>query len=98
MPLADTVTKAIKKAGTQQKLADLIGEDQSNISAFKRGTRACGTKKRAHLAAIAEEDAARLIIEGVIESLSDDTPHEAEAKKGLMAMLDAFPEKAWRST
>lgn len=97
MSLNDTIAKAVLAAGTQKALAEMIGETNAHISDFKKG-RPCGPKKRAHLAAIAKEDPARVVLEGVAEALSDDIPHEAEAKKGILAMLAAFPEKAWRNT
>jgi transcriptional regulator with XRE-family HTH domain len=92
MSLNLTIEKAIRVAGNQEKLAAMIGVTQSNISGFKRGTRACGFKKRAQLAAIAGENAARTIIEGLAETLDENVPYEAEAKRSLLAMLAAFPQ------
>lgn len=90
MSLKDSIDRAAKAAGSQKALADLMGIKAQSVSGFKTGV-PCGAKKRAQIAAIAGEEAAHLIIEGVIEGLSENIPHEAEARKGLIAMLNTFP-------
>jgi DNA-binding transcriptional regulator YdaS (Cro superfamily) len=92
MSFNSTIEKAISVAGNQANLAELIGETQSHISGFKNGKRACGFKKRAHIAAIASENPTRAVLETIVEELDDAIPHEAEAKKGILAMLKAFPQ------
>lgn len=91
MSLKLTIEKASAIAGSQTKLAELIGEHPANVSGFKRGTRYCGYKKRAAIAAIAGENVARAMIEAIAEDLDDQVPHEAEAKAAFMAILRAFP-------
>lgn len=91
MSLKNTIEKAAAIAGSQTALAELVGETPSHISAFKKGTRYCGYKKRAAIAAIAGENVARAMIEAIAEDLDDQVPHEAEAKAAFMAILRAFP-------
>jgi DNA-binding transcriptional regulator YdaS (Cro superfamily) len=91
MSLKSTIDKAAQNAGSQAALAELIGETASHISAFKKGTRYCGYKKRAAIAAIAGENVARAMLEAITEDLSSEVPHEAEAKRALQAILTAFP-------
>lgn len=93
MNISETIERAAKIVGSQKALAELLGEKESSLSAFKRG-RPCSYKKHAQIAAVAgmQEEARRILIQGMIDSLSDDVPHEAEAKAGFIAMLKAFPE------
>lgn len=88
-----TIEKAAKKIGSQRALARLLGEQDSTISAFKKG-RPISYQKHAQIAATAGLDdlALRILIEGMAETLSDDLAHEAQAKAGLKAMLAAFPQ------
>ena len=91
MSLKNTIEKATQIVGSQSKLAEMIGESASHISAFKAGRRYCGYKKRAAIAAIAGENMARAMLEAIAEDLDDQVPHEAEAKAAFMAILRAFP-------
>ena len=91
MSLKLTIEKASKIAGSQRKLAELIGESEQHVSAFKKGTRPCGLKKRAAIAAIAGENVVRTLLEAIAEDMSDDVPHELEAKLAINAILNAFP-------
>ena len=84
-----TIDKAIRIAGSQEKLAEIMGVKQSNISAFRKGTRAMGYKKKAQIAAIAGEDATAVILESLAEDLDEAIPHEAEAKRRILAILTA---------
>jgi hypothetical protein len=90
--LTETIDLAAEKAGSQRALAKLLGEQDSTISAFKKG-RPCSYQKHAQIAAAAgmEDRALRILLEGMAESLSDDVEHEAKAKAGIAAMLAAFP-------
>ena len=92
MSLAELIQKAVDVVGTQKALADMIGETSSHISAFKKGTRPCSLKKRAQIAEIAGVDITRALLEGAMEGLSDDIAREATAKKGILAILNAFPQ------
>lgn len=95
MDIKETIEKAVLVVGSQREVARLIGEREQHISDFKRG-RPCSYQKHAQIAAIAgmEEEAKRIILQGMADQLSDEIPHEAEAKKGLLAILKAFPAKA----
>lgn len=88
MPLKETIVKATKIAGGQKALAELLGATQGNISDFKTGKRPCGPKKRAHLAAIANENPGIAVLEGIAELMNDDIPHEAETKKGILGAIE----------
>ena len=92
MSLTELIQKAVEVTGSQKALADMIGETNSHLSAFKKGTRTCSMKKRALIASIAGENVTRALIEGAIDGLSEDVQHEAEAKQGLLAILAAFPK------
>lgn len=93
MQLQETIKKAVAVVGSQRELARLIGEREQHISDFKRG-RPCSYQKHAQIAAVAglHEDATRILLEGMAESLRDDVEHEAKAKAGIAAMLAAFPQ------
>lgn len=93
MNVAKTITNAAKVFGSQKALAAALGEKESSLSAFKKG-RAISYQKHAQIAAVAglQEEATRIILEGMAESLRDDVEHEAKAKAGIAAMLAAFPE------
>lgn len=93
MNVQETIEKAVKVVGSQRELARLIGEREQHISDFKRG-RPCSYQKHAQIAAVAgmEEEARRILLQGMADELRDDVPHEAEAKKGLLAMLKAFKQ------
>ena len=93
MQLQETIKKAVAVVGSQRELARLIGEREQHISDFKRG-RPCSYQKHAQIAAVAglHEEATRILLEGMAESLRDDVEHEAKAKAGIAAMLAAFPE------
>lgn len=105
MSLKETIEKASEIAGSQRNLAEQLGVSEQNLSGYKRG-RPCGLRMRAKIAAIAGEDATRLLLEGMVEELDESVPHEAAAKAGIQAMLTAFPpetdeprevvEKRWR--
>lgn len=95
MNIADTIERAAKIAGSQRALAHLLGEKESSLSAFKSG-RPCSYQKHAQIAAAVgmHEEAVRILMEGMASTLSDDLEHEADAKAGIMAMLNAFPPAA----
>ena len=94
MQLQETIKRAVEVVGSQRELARLIGEREQHISDFKRG-RPCSYQKHAEIAAVAgmHEEARHILIAGMAESLRDDVEHEAQAKAGLLAILQAFPLK-----
>jgi DNA-binding transcriptional regulator YdaS (Cro superfamily) len=93
MSISDTIEAATKAVGSQKALAALLGIPESHISGFKKG-RPCSYQKHAQIAAAAglEEEARRILIEGIADQLDEKIPHEAEAKAGFLAMLKAFPK------
>lgn len=93
MFIKDTIAAAAKAVGSQRELAKLLGIPETHISGFKKG-RAISYQKHAQIAAVAglHEEATRILLEGMAESLRDDVEHEAKAKAGIAAMLAAFPE------
>jgi transcriptional regulator with XRE-family HTH domain len=95
MNVSDTIEKAIANGMSQRELARLTGESEQHISGFKKGTRPCSYQRHAQIAAAAglQERATRILLEGMAESLDDNSPHEKQAKAGLLAMLQAFPEE-----
>ena len=94
MNISDTITRAAKIAGSQKALAELLGEKESSLSAFKKG-RPCSYQKHAQIAAAVglKEDAVRILIEGMAQSLDEQSEHEAQAKLALISMLKAFPRE-----
>lgn len=98
MTLTETIEKAVEVVGSQRALARLIGEREQHISDFKKG-RPCSYQKHAEIAAVAglEEEARRILLKGMANSLREDIPHEAQAKAGLLAMLKAFPNDRYEN-
>lgn len=97
MTLVETIERAVSVAGSQRELARLLGEREQHISDFKRGRRPCSYQKHAQIAAVAgmEEEAIRILLQGIADSLNDSYSHEAQAKAALTAMLNAFPESSF---
>lgn len=93
MSIDETIEQASKIAGSQKQLAALLGMPETHLSGFKRG-RPCSYQKHAQIAAVVglNDLALRILIEGMAETLHDDVAHEAQAKAGLKAMLNAFPQ------
>ncbi len=97
MPLKELIDQATEAAGSQTKLAELMGVQQQNISAWRTGRRVCTTQSRIELCKIAGYDLKTALIEQVIEGLDQDDQVQAEAGAMLRAVLDAFPqEKSFR--
>lgn len=99
MQIADTIAAATKAVGSQKALAEILGIPESHLSGFKNG-RPCSFQKHAQIAAAAgmEEEARRILLQGMADQLSEEIPHEAEAKKGLLAILKAFPRETKRKS
>lgn len=95
MKISETIDKTVAVVGSQRELARLIGEREQHISDFKRG-RPCSYQKHAQIAAVAgmQEEARRILLQGMADQLNESIPHEAEAKNGLLAILKAFPKVA----
>lgn len=91
MQLEKTIDKAIEVVGSQKALAEMIGVAPQHLSNFKNGTRYCGYKKQAQIAAIAGEDPTRVILEAMAADLDENDEIQKGAKEMIQAMLDAFP-------
>lgn len=91
MTLIFTIEKAAAIAGTQAKLAEMLGERQQHVSNWKAGTRTCTIEKRIKLAQIARLDPKRAAVEGLMDQLDETDKVQQEAKAMLQSMLDAFP-------
>lgn len=98
MSISETIAAATKAVGSQKALAQLLGIPETHLSGFKKG-RPCSYQKHAEIAAAAgmEEEARRILIQGMADSLRDDIEHEAQAKAGLLAMLKAFPISSYEN-
>ena len=70
----------------------MIGGQQQNISAWKKGTRKCTTATRIELCRIANYD----LKDALIEGLDQNDQTQAEAGAMLQAVIDAFPNGGWR--
>lgn len=96
MSLKALIDKAIETAGSQAKLAELMGVKQQHISAWKTGVRNCTTASRIELCKIADYDLSTALLEQVVESLDQSSSKQAEAAKTLTALLEAFPKNGER--
>lgn len=98
MSVAETITAATKIVGSQKALAQLLQIPETHLSGFKKG-RPISYQKHAEIAAAAgmEDEARRILLKGIADSLRDDIPHEAQAKAGLLAMLKAFPTDSYEN-
>lgn len=96
MSLKALIDKAIETAGSQAKLAEMMGVKQQHISAWKTGVRTCTTPTRIELCKIADYDLKVALIEQAIEGLDQSDQTQAEAAKMLEAVVGAFPNAGWR--
>lgn len=97
MSVVKLIEKATEKAGDQTRLAEMLGVHQQDISAWKKGRRACTTRSRIELCKIADYDLKVALIEQVIEGLDATDEVQADAAKMLQAVVDAFPNAGyWR--
>ena len=87
------IEKGISIYGNQKELAKVLGKPDTHISMWKSGKRQCTAPDRAELAAAVDEDPTRAAMEAVLESIDDSTEAGRHARRGLQAMLDAFPEE-----
>lgn len=94
MSLKALIDKAIETAGSQAKLADLMGVKQQHISAWKTGVRSCTTASRIELCKIANYDLKTALLEQVTEELDENDEIQKGAKEMIQAMLDAFPNRS----
>lgn len=95
MSIKETIEKASANVGSQRKLAELLGIPEQTLSNLKKG-RPFSHQLHAQIAAAGgmEEEARRILLQGMADQLNESIPHEAEAKNGLLAILKAFPKIA----
>lgn len=91
MSLRTLIDKAIEKAGSQVKLAELMKVQQQVISAWRTGRRTCTTAHRIELCKIADYDLKTALLEQVVEDLDENDETQKGAKEMIQAMLNAFP-------
>ncbi|PJI97935.1 YdaS antitoxin of YdaST toxin-antitoxin system [Acidovorax sp. 69] len=92
MPLNLTINKAAEIAGSQTKLAELLGVARPHISNWKQGSRTCTIDKRIKLAQIAGLDPTTAVLEGLADQLDENDQWQKQAKETLNAILNAFPQ------
>lgn len=86
--LNSLIEKASLVAGSDYKLAQLLGMQQPTIVAWKKGKRACSAPDRAALADIAGENAAEAAIEAVLEGINIETAKGQRAAQALSQALE----------
>lgn len=97
MPILDQtvwlIERAAAKAGSQNKLAKLIGEASQNLTQMKQGKRPCNWRVRGKLRAILGEDPAAAFMAAMAEDLAEsDNADEKKAAQQMAAMLAAFED------
>ena len=83
-------------AGSQARLATLIGIPKSHITDMKKGRRPCNWRTRGKMRAILGEDPAHAFMATMAEDLEQsENEDEKKAADGFKTMLAAFPSH-WR--
>lgn len=86
--LNSLIEQAASVAGSEYRLAKVLGMQQSTISAWKSGKRTCTAPDRAALAGIAKGNAAVEAIQGLIEGLDLESPKGQIAAAALNEALE----------
>lgn len=82
------IEQAASVAGSEYKLAKVLGIQQGVITTWKKGTRTCSAPDRAALAEVAKGNAAVEALEGLIEGLDLESPKGQLAAKALTEALE----------
>jgi DNA-binding transcriptional regulator YdaS (Cro superfamily) len=82
------IEKAASVAGSEYKLAQTLGVQQSVIYTWKTGKRTCSPTDRAAIADVAGMNPAAEALEGVLEGIDVDTPKGQRAAKALREALN----------
>lgn len=61
------ITRAGQKAGSEYKLAKMLGVDQQTVNSWKTGRQTCTAPDRARVAAVAGEDALQELVRATLE-------------------------------
>ena len=97
MSLNALIEKAIATAGSQAKLAEMMGVRQQHISAWKTGVRTCTTATRIELCKITGYDLTTALLEQLVEEMDPEDEIQAEAAKAFDEMLTkSFPKNGER--
>uniref|UniRef100_A0AAU8BBJ8 Uncharacterized protein n=1 Tax=Dulem virus 61 TaxID=3145772 RepID=A0AAU8BBJ8_9VIRU len=96
MSISDEINQLIERAsevaGSQKKLAEIMGIDSPSLTQMKRGKRPANWRVRGKLRAILGEDPARAFMSTMAEELGQsENEDEKKAALALRAALDAFP-------
>ena len=95
--LVALIDEASAAAGSQAKLAELLGLHKSHITQMKQGSRAASWRVRGKLRAIVGEDPTHAFMAAMVEDLGQsENEDEKKAAAGFRAMLAAFPDDIWR--
>lgn len=94
--LAALIDEASAAAGSQAKLAELLGLHKSHITQMKQGTRSASWRVRGNMRVILGEDPTHAFVAAMAEDLAaSENADEKKAADGFKAMLAAFPSD-WR--
>jgi hypothetical protein len=98
MSLTKLIETAAVVAGSQNKLAALLGLSASNLVEMKKGMRPCNWRTRGKLRAILGENPAHAFMAAMAEDLEEsESADERTAAESFKAMLAAFPESNEKS-
>lgn len=95
MPIKELVDKATEKAGTQTRLAEMLGMRQQEISGVRNGKRPISLERRIAMAEIADYDLKVAVLEDIIERLDKKIPVQAELAAQLQAVVNWLPNEGW---
>ena len=94
--LVALIDEASAAAGSQAKLAELLGLHKSHITQMKQGTRSASWRVRGNMRVILGEDPTHAFVAAMAEDLAaSENADEKKAADGFQAMLAAFPD-GWR--
>ena len=94
--LVALIDEASAAAGSQAKLAELLGLHKSHITQMKQGTRSASWRVRGNMRVILGEDPTHAFVAAMAEDLAaSENADEKKAANGFEAMLAAFPSD-WR--
>ena len=94
--LVALIDEASAAAGSQAKLAELLGLHKSHITQMKQGTRSASWRVRGNMRVILGEDPTHAFVAAMAEDLAaSENADEKKAADGFEVMLAAFPSD-WR--